>query len=305
MHLHCHLKHSLVDYGPLHAFWCYAFERYNGILGSVHTNRKAVESQLLKKFCQEQESCNLQLPSDEQFLSLLPRQSQTLNLTVSDQSNSNMDISKLVKMSYSALVDIDSFSLEAAPTAKGLPPCHEKVLPGQLISKLQSIYKQLYPNKRIVHFPYFYREYGRIILAGDVIGSVKPGPNNSSSSIIMAFWPSAGDSLETLDSVRMRVGEVQYFIKHTIKVVSIDSSSQVNETHIFAYVYWKKTHPHHNWFGISATVCSDLDEDPCACCFIPVQRISARCAFTCLPVKFSTHTETVFIACPIPLKYNI
>ncbi len=40
MHLHCHIVDSIKDFGPAHAFWCYAFERYNGILESVHTNKE-------------------------------------------------------------------------------------------------------------------------------------------------------------------------------------------------------------------------------------------------------------------------
>ena len=32
MHLHCHLKQSLFDYGPIHNFWLFSYERYNGIL---------------------------------------------------------------------------------------------------------------------------------------------------------------------------------------------------------------------------------------------------------------------------------
>ena len=38
MHLHGHLKECLLDYGPFHSFWCFSFERFNGILGSYHTN---------------------------------------------------------------------------------------------------------------------------------------------------------------------------------------------------------------------------------------------------------------------------
>ena len=38
MHLHLHLKECLYDYGPPYAFWCYAFERYNGMLGNFPTN---------------------------------------------------------------------------------------------------------------------------------------------------------------------------------------------------------------------------------------------------------------------------
>lgn len=48
MHLHLHLKQSFLDFGPPHAFWFFAFERYNGILGSYHTNKKSVESQFMK-----------------------------------------------------------------------------------------------------------------------------------------------------------------------------------------------------------------------------------------------------------------
>ena len=33
MHMHCHLGACVEDYGPLHGFWLFAFERYNGILG--------------------------------------------------------------------------------------------------------------------------------------------------------------------------------------------------------------------------------------------------------------------------------
>lgn len=32
MHMACHLKDCILDYGPLPAFWCFSFERYNGLL---------------------------------------------------------------------------------------------------------------------------------------------------------------------------------------------------------------------------------------------------------------------------------
>ena len=54
MHLHLHLKESFFNYGPPHEFWCFAFERYNGILGSYHSNKKSIESQFMKKFLTNQ-----------------------------------------------------------------------------------------------------------------------------------------------------------------------------------------------------------------------------------------------------------
>ena len=38
MHLHCHLKDIILDFGPVQEFWLFSFERYNGILGNQPTN---------------------------------------------------------------------------------------------------------------------------------------------------------------------------------------------------------------------------------------------------------------------------
>ena len=49
MHLHCHLKDIIRDYGPIHSFWCFSFKRYNGILGTFTTNNRSIELQLMRK----------------------------------------------------------------------------------------------------------------------------------------------------------------------------------------------------------------------------------------------------------------
>ena len=50
MHLHCHLKESVFLYGPVYAYWLFSFERFNGILGSIPTNNRSIEVQLMKRF---------------------------------------------------------------------------------------------------------------------------------------------------------------------------------------------------------------------------------------------------------------
>jgi len=54
MHLSLHLKACLLDYGPVHGFWCFPFERFNGLLGSYPTNNINVEIQMMNKFIQHQ-----------------------------------------------------------------------------------------------------------------------------------------------------------------------------------------------------------------------------------------------------------
>ena len=64
MHLRCHLKECVEDYGPVYSFWCFAFERYNGILGSTTTNNRSIEIQLMTKFLSEQFVANVALPKE-------------------------------------------------------------------------------------------------------------------------------------------------------------------------------------------------------------------------------------------------
>ena len=47
MHLHLHLKEIFFDYGPLHALLCFALKCYSGILGSYHTSKRQIESQIM------------------------------------------------------------------------------------------------------------------------------------------------------------------------------------------------------------------------------------------------------------------
>ena len=69
MHLHLHLKDCI---GPLYAFWCYPFERHNGMLGGFPTNLRSIEPQLMKKCLLLQELHSQTIPKEgEVFKSLL------------------------------------------------------------------------------------------------------------------------------------------------------------------------------------------------------------------------------------------
>ena len=79
MHLHCHLRECIVDYGPLHSFWCFAFERYNGILGAMPNNNGSIECQLMQCFLRENQALSFPNPDEfsEDLLPLFPKMQQT------------------------------------------------------------------------------------------------------------------------------------------------------------------------------------------------------------------------------------
>ena len=69
MHL---LRQCLTDLGPSHSFWCFSFERFNGLLGSYSTNKRAIEVQVMRKFCTAQSADSLIPYVDSDLKNVLP-----------------------------------------------------------------------------------------------------------------------------------------------------------------------------------------------------------------------------------------
>ena len=72
MHLHCHLRECIEDYGPVNSFWLFSIERYNGLFGRIPTNNKSIEIQLMHRFTNDSSLAHLDLPEDfpDTFVSL-------------------------------------------------------------------------------------------------------------------------------------------------------------------------------------------------------------------------------------------
>ena len=50
MHMHAHLRDCVLDVGPVYSFWCFSFERYNGILEHLQKTWHSPEIQIMEKF---------------------------------------------------------------------------------------------------------------------------------------------------------------------------------------------------------------------------------------------------------------
>ena len=64
----------IIDYGPLHGFWLYAFERYNGLLGAMPHNNHSIEVQIMNRFLRDKELFSEVLPDEfsAEFQPLFP-----------------------------------------------------------------------------------------------------------------------------------------------------------------------------------------------------------------------------------------
>lgn len=56
LHLHTHLQSCIFDYGPVYSFCLFAFERLNGILGTLKTNSHDISVQLMRRFLYSNDS---------------------------------------------------------------------------------------------------------------------------------------------------------------------------------------------------------------------------------------------------------
>ena len=61
MHMHCH---CIFDYGPLHGFWLFSFETYNGLLGEFPHNNRSIELQLMNRFIRDNSSLCVSFPEE-------------------------------------------------------------------------------------------------------------------------------------------------------------------------------------------------------------------------------------------------
>ena len=315
VHLHLHLKESLMAYGPLHSFWCFSFERYNGILTGYHTNKRDIEEQLMKRFLFDQRVHAMvrsgEISDHNEFLQLIPGFNEEShegytwntfntfwNMQGAPSSHSQQEIQSQFTIDY---------SFQSVSPYVSLPTQSSDGFLDQVqCNALRTVYQILHPSYDIQFIPYAYRKIKWITCAGDRIGSQSI---STSSSVISAYWPGFSETVEEFrrHTSELRVGVIQYFLLHIVYLTHHDLMPVKKVCHLLAYVLWKKVHRYPLWFGMDSLLSSCDHEPPSAASFIPVGRIQCRCAHTTMHVQFDddvSHTpEKVFVT--VPLRYQI
>ncbi|GET52427.1 uncharacterized protein LOC110233779 [Rhizophagus irregularis DAOM 181602=DAOM 197198] len=59
LHLSLHLCECSLDYGPLYTFWCFSFERMNGMLGSFLNSRRKIEPEIMRRLMFDNQISNI------------------------------------------------------------------------------------------------------------------------------------------------------------------------------------------------------------------------------------------------------
>ena len=287
MHLHCHLKECVLDYGPLHAFWCFSFERFNGILGAIQVNGRSVEVQLMRKLLAGRFVWDVEFPSEfrDHFMPHFAQEKTDL---------------------FEGFIVKNATELFKCACCLNLEECHWSDLtfvnfPNSFkhfsldddeLKLLLECYKALYPNKEIELPSSIARKYSNAMLGTEKFGS-KMDCRNLRSARIMASWSADDGSIDT--SVPKSPGIVNFYFVHNVKL-----NGEFCQ-HAFAVVWWYKADSDQGYFGKPAQVWKPFDYKPCGpSLFMPVQRIWKK--FACCSMKINDAEKLV--VSPIPRLFH-
>lgn len=273
LHLHCHLKDCFLDFGPAGAFWTFAFERLNGILGSYPTNHRAIEVQLMRKFSVSQ-----------QVMQVMKREDGLHELFSPFQGS----VGSLKQNALPELPLPSENSIEKSNEAcRLLPPVKESCLNADEHSLIESTlrhhFSQTYARTLLIH------KCSRAIeFSGDLYGSLNS--IHSSSAMIFAKPNTSSPPIPAF---------ARKYLKVAILLTTPSGESRSIVVHLVA-LNWLQPHPERNWFHSPVEVWSKHIPDVAPEAFVPVTNIVCRCAYLEDTIKFNQILqEKVTVVVPV------
>jgi hypothetical protein len=292
MHMHGHLKEVILDHGPITGFWCFSFERFNGILGSTTTNNRSVELQLMRRFIVSRYIGQVNISKDfkDDFVTLCTP-------IITDKSEyempTNTDWGKMFQFqkisSTYPLNNIDWMNT----CGIRLPSFHRiSHFDTDDLQLLMEVYRVMFPDSHIdsENLGENIHKYGSI-----TIGPVRYGsrlePRGIRSSNILASWPN-GDGNIIKETFNLSAGTVSFYFSHSLKL------GAKYHMYYFACVRWYMSDEQCDSIGNPVKVWKASFQQGGSSSFIPVQRIYSRFGFT----ELKEHGETKIVVSPIGRK---
>ena len=217
MHMMCHLLECVLDFGPLHEFWLFPFERFNGVLGGIPNNNKSIEVQVMKRYLNNQCVSTVSKPQEfkDEFMEFL------------DESNEQVgSLGTTFRASFkwppiSSLQVPFNWSLDVIKHAVWLPKHYVRgIFDSSELLLLDQLYTHLYSvGSSDIEIPSSFFKYTSIRIFTNVLEAYKS--RSSSSCVVMALWDSTFfiNSHDNLASEKkFRPARINFFVKHTVSI---------------------------------------------------------------------------------------
>ena len=277
MHMACHIKDCVLDYGPLSAFWAFSFERFNGTLERTKKSWCGPEKQMLSKFLDLQSLNTMGLSENSPLLQHIYSDIFGSQHSTSFSSVNQMlfDTSFLMDQSRYYNCKCEEIDATMHEYHKFVPPLRRKCFNDIDVENISEMYKVLYPNSEIIPAR-FYTESKEMFINGEYF--ISNESRSKRSPAILCQWAGV-IGIDTSGEAPVRVGVVFAFIEHSV-TEKIQASVTTHKI-VLARVKWLQYHPHQFFFHPSSIIVSATlfdQEGPAS--FVPVSRIISRCALS-------------------------
>lgn len=299
LHMHMHLKDCILDAGPVYTFWCFSFERYNGMLGGMNKSWCLPEQQLIHRFHNIRNLSAIDLSSHGISTELL----QCFH-SVKVHKNSLPDI--VINSAFVLEYEKNLFCPPPTISAKKLD-FHHPILPGKekyLCEPdrqfLQAMYTTIYGNDQaltVTHVPLRYTVFQQVKVFEQLYTSCKSRTNHSST--IIAIWPHLTGILDTsnIAIANIRVGKIEYFLMHTATIRNGNADEKEHQ-HLLGRVSWYHDHPEKFFLQNGVLLSTKVSCPTQSASFMPVSRIISRCATLETKLQLSYGEDNVLIVVP-------
>ena len=274
MHMHAHLQEEILDFGPIHEFWLFYYERYNGILSSQPTNNRNIEPQLMSRFLKDNSAYSFRFP--DEFSAYF------FGLCLTE------------KMVGSVL---DTMTIQKFK----LPTKHvQGVLDADECEAVRKLYRKLYPLCSSFTVCSVFLKYSSVCLKGKTFGSSRMGSLKSRACVSMALWDDTlyGQQPTTLPSgsgvnYSYRPVQVHYYVK-----AMFSDTGDFPDHLLLARVSWFYPSQHRYVIGKPAELwCGNLFEGFGVHSYIPLESTNLICR--CGYGQFKYQDEALLVVVPL------
>ena len=275
LHLNAHLKQCVADFGPVHSFWCFSFERMNGILGSYLTNCHDISVQIMRR-CIDSYSFaihNWPIEFKSEFTSLI--------------SGSLYNKGSLKGTTLQQILCSSPSNLLNEVTA--LPPISECAFQPHIKERVHMcISRFLLIDPTQFELLTLFNKCSALKIGSFILGSCT-SRFSSVSVVKVRLHPTAAEE---------RLAKIQYYVKCSIAY----DNTMINLTchsYLLAAISLFDEHQCKMWFGRPTEVWSGVTSSDVY--FIPISYITKRVAYVKTSWKFGTviGTDSVMIVTPL------
>ncbi|XP_035665651.1 uncharacterized protein LOC118408900 [Branchiostoma floridae] len=287
MHLHLHLRACIQDFGPVHAFWCFSFERANGSLGDYHSNNRHTEINMMRKWLIDWKVASKQNEGsdyDVDFASFFDKPVSNKSILTAEQVNMLKELAQNDDLQH------NNFEVNDQCESM-LPPVKRSSMSVEENEALLAMFQVLYPHE-VVRVSLIHNYCDRYLLGGFLLCPSEY--RKGSSSCIDAKWFNhrqiTGEPI--IDpSASPRPGRISKIWKVFVFLKAEETERKIE--HTVAEVRWFKVHGKRYFYGMnsSCTVWEESYEPWSYASFLPMKRILNQCAFCTYKVPFNNRWE--------------